>query len=382
LSEREAALVLVLAQGAGPAMARRLRQHCRSYERAVRLIARGRAPAGLVPPAVASAIGAVVDGESWRGELLEARRRDARFAIDGEPDYPAALSEICDPPVGLFIRGSVLSELWPMVGIVGSRRATPRGRAIAAGLSADLAAAGLAVVSGMARGIDTAAHEGAIGAGGSTVAVLGSGLGRVYPPENARLAEEIAASGAVVSEFPMRAEAMPGQFPRRNRIISGLSAGLVVVEAAERSGALITAARALEQGREVFAVPGPVDEPMSVGTNRLIKAGAALVENADDVLEALEPAWGPFRSRPCPGPEEDRDIATAETPDGSLDGRLVSHLSLEPSTVDRLIAISGATAAEVLSALLRLELSSRAEKVEGDRYILGERIRRARSGAR
>jgi DNA processing protein len=227
------------------------------------------------------------------------------------------------------------------------------------------------------------------------VAVLGCGLCHVYPPENAQLAQRIAAAGALVSEFPMRTQALPGHFPRRNRIIAGLSAGVVVVEAAERSGALITAARALDQGREVFAVPGPVDERSSVGANRLIRAGACLVENAADVIEELEPAWGPFgpeRLRAAEGGAEviphpadnrrgarDRDDGSEPGPARCLEERVMSHLSLTPVSVDALISLTGANASEILSTLLRLELAGSVEKVQGHSYIIGARARASRA---
>jgi DNA processing protein len=289
-----------------------------------------------------------------------------------------------------------------MVGVVGTRTPTPRGAAVAARLSADLAEAGLTVVSGLARGTDTRAHEGALEVGGGTVAVLGCGLARMYPPENARLARDIAEGGALVSEFPMRTEPLPAFFPRRNRLISGLSAGVIVVEAAARSGALITAARALEQGREVFAVPGPVDEPMSVGPNRLIKAGAKLIEDVRDVLDELERPWGPFHA-------SGRDVA--DTADGtagrgdshaapqgrgtaeaatrsegraelSLRDRVLSLLSLEPVSADELADRLEAPVSAVLAVLMRLELVDEARPVAGGRFVLGERGARRALGRR
>jgi DNA processing protein len=335
-------------------------------------------------------------------ELELARRARARFALPGDDDYPDVLLEIAHAPVGVFVSGETLGGLAPMIGVVGTRTPTPRGAAVATELAADLVRAGLTVVSGLARGTDTRAHEGALDAGGRTVAVMGCGLATVYPPENAGLARDIAASGSLVSEFPMLAEPRPGCFPRRNRIISGLSAGVVVVEAAAKSGALITAARALEQGREVFAVPGPVDEPLSAGPNRLIKAGAKLTEDAGDVLDELERAWGPFPvarsdwtstsgARPVdmachavapgerPAPGAGRGEASAGgcvgRPDVSLHRRVLSLLSLTPVSVDELVAGTGAPVAVVLSALLKLELACEAEPSPGGRFVLGSRAR-------
>jgi DNA processing protein len=379
VEEREAALALVIAAGVGPVTAGRLRSRYGSYVRAVRAVVSGETPRGLMTSRAASDLACAVASEAWQEELELTRAAGARFVTEKDPGYPSILSEIAAPPVGLFVKGVAPGELTPMVGIVGSRRPTPRGRAIARELASDLAEAGLTIASGLARGIDTAAHGGALEAGGATVAVLGCGLGSVYPPENASLAQSVCASGALVSEFTMRTGAMPGHFPRRNRVIAGLSAGVVVVEAAERSGALITAARALEQGREVLAVPGPVDEPLSVGTNRLIKAGACLVEDAQDVLDTLEQAWGPFgRSAEEPGHREavGRERGREGAPGAELESSLLSLLSLSPTPVDALIASTRAPAPEVLAALTRLELSGNAERAQGHSFILGSAARR------
>ena len=223
-------------------------------------------------------------------ELRLCRRAGVRPLAWPDPDYPAVLRELPDPPPILYVRGR-LPHRALRVAVVGSRTPTTYGRRIAAGLASGLAARGVEVVSGGARGIDTLAHRGALEARGATVAVLGSGLGEPYPEENTALFGEIAEKGAVVSEFPMRKRPDPGHFPRRNRLISALSAAVVVVEAAERSGSLITAGFALDQGREVLAVPGPVSSPKSTGCNRLIQQGAKLVQNIDDILEELPPIY-------------------------------------------------------------------------------------------
>ena len=381
MTEREAAMALALTNGVGPVTAARLLESLGSYREAVRALSSGRAVAGIRPE-VARAVGDSVARRNWVEESKLARRAGARFALPGDGDYPDVLSHTAGAPVGLFVSGEVLGSLSPMVAVVGSRTPTPRGAAVATGLAADLVRAGLTVASGLARGTDTRAHEGALDAGGRTVAVLGCGLARVYPPENAGLARDIAASGSLVSEFPMAAEPMPGYFPRRNRVISGLSIGVVVVEAAARSGALITAARALEQGREVFAVPGPVDEPLSAGPNRLIKAGAKLTEDAGDVLDELERAWGPF---PVARPDwQTADRAGAPPPAGNgnepvaepLSRRLLELLSLTPVSVDDLVAATGAPVNAVLSTLLKLELADEVCTSPGGRFVLGERARR------
>ena len=204
------------------------------------------------------------------------------------PGYPVLLCKIYDPPATLHVRGRLEALQGPAVAFVGSRRASRYGLRIAERLGYELARSGLTVVSGLARGIDAAAHRGCLRAGGVTVAVLGSGLGRIYPPEHEGLGQQIVRRGAVVSEFPWDANPLPGNFPRRNRIISGLSYGVVVVEATQRSGALITADQALEQGREVMAVPGEIDCTTSEGCHKLLQAGAKLVTCVEDILEEVE----------------------------------------------------------------------------------------------
>ena len=203
-------------------------------------------------------------------------------------EYPVILKNIYNPPNELFIAGEILSSDSNAVAIVGTRRATHYGLGNAEKLAYDLAIRGITVVSGLARGIDSAAHRGALRAGGRTIAVLGSGHNKIYPPENRKLYYEIIKKGAVISEFPPDTAPSKTSFPKRNRIISGLSKGIVVIEAPERSGALITADFALEQGREVFAMPGNIDTGRSIGTNRLIKEGAKLIENVSDILEELK----------------------------------------------------------------------------------------------
>ncbi|MFH1023754.1 MAG: DNA-processing protein DprA [Planctomycetota bacterium] len=220
-----------------------------------------------------------------REEIASARRDGFGVLTPGVPDFPAPLRHMPDPPSVLYVRGEYREEDGRAVSVVGSRRATRYGRTQAERIAGDLARRGYTVVSGLARGIDRAAHEGALGAGGRTIAILGSGLRRLYPPEHRELADAIAANGAVLSEFPLDTPPDRGNFPRRNRLISALSLGTVVVEADDKSGALITARFAAEQGREVFAFPGPVDSPASRGTHALIRDGAKLVSSVEDIIE-------------------------------------------------------------------------------------------------
>jgi len=269
--------------------------------------------------------------------------------------YPALLATIHDPPAVLFTRGELLACDALAVAIVGSRHATAYGKRMAWQLAGSLARAGFTIVSGLARGIDAAAHRGALDAGGRTIAVLGSGVLAVYPPEHEPLAAEVAARGAVVSEAPPLATPVRGAFPQRNRIVSGLALGTIVVEAADRSGALITARLAGEQGREVFAVPGPADGRMSRGCHRLIRDGATLVETADDVLDELGPLFEPTTTaagRPVRAPAElrldDVERRVLGAVDAGTDGR--------PMPIDDVVEATGLAASQVLAAIGVLEM--------------------------
>lgn len=379
MTECEAALVVAGARGLGAGAAKRLLQDHGSFAAAVEALTRPGAASGRLDR-VCAALRASAESGVARRQLSSARSFGATYVPNGDAAYPRPLSAIARPPVGLFVKGSALTELPTAVAVVGSRAPTPRGRAVARRLASDLVVAGLAVVSGMARGIDTEAHRGALEAGGPTVAVLGSGLDRPYPPENEDLAARISSSGAVVSEFPMGADARRESFPRRNRIISGLSAGVIVVEAGRRSGALITTARALEQGREVFAVPGPIDEPLSRGPNGLIRAGAVLIEGVEDVLAELERAWGPFgqRADTSGSGSGDGDVLRP-APVGVLEcgvaRSVLSGLSLDPVSAGVLAERTGLAVEVVLSALLELELAGSARAWPGGLYTLDDERR-------
>ncbi|MBT0666258.1 DNA-processing protein DprA [Geobacter pelophilus] len=258
--------------------------------------------------------------------------------------YPPLLLEIPDPPPYLYLKGS-LEQCEPAIAIVGSRSATSYGLQAANRLATELAEQGVTVVSGMARGIDTAAHKGALAGGGKSIGVLGCGIDVVYPAENRRLFDEMAESGALVSEFPLGTGPLANNFPRRNRIISGLSVGVLVVEAAARSGSLITAQFALEQGRDVFAIPGSITSGASRGTNSLIKQGAKLVETVSDILEELPSARGrqqiPFQPKPVLLPGEEAILST---------------LGEGPAHIDEIARKAGLTVQELSVILLRLEL--------------------------
>ena len=279
---------------------------------------------------------------------------EQRFILCREDEYyPPLLHEIADPPPVLYGIGRPELLCLPSLAIIGARNPTAQGQANAAAFAKSLTALGTVVVSGLAAGIDAAAHEGALDAGGTTVAVLGTGADRVYPAQHHHLAHRIADRGALVSEFPLGTPPLPGNFPRRNRIISGLSRGCLVVEAALASGSLITARHAVAQNREVFAVPGSIHSPLAKGCHALIKQGAKLVESIDDIVQELD--W-PAVSLPA-----------APLPAGASGG-LLDVLGFDPCDIDTLCARSRSDAASVSAELLQLELAGLVEALPGGRY--------------
>jgi len=345
-------LALVLAERLKPAW-RLLKRHG-SPEAVLRVSPQELEAAGLRPEEAAE-IASGRAGERAAREFARLKKRGANVLTFASDAFPACLREVFDPPLALYVAGEPEALAGPAVGIVGARRPTAYGRAVAEKLAGDLARRGLVVVSGLALGIDAAAHWGALRAGGRTVAVLGSGLDVVYPRENRGLAAKIVAEGgAVVTEQPLGAEPLGFRFPLRNRLISGLSLGIVVVEAAERSGSLITARLALEQGREVMAVPGPVTSPLCRGTHGLLKAGAAVVESWEDVAEALPAPW---RDGLLAGREDATRTEFADA-DLSPEERRVRDL-IPPDAevhVDDLAEAVEFSVAELLAVLLSLEL--------------------------
>lgn len=284
-------LQLAAVPGLGPQLRRRLLDH---FETTTSVLAANEAALQEVP-GVGRQLAAVITRHRQSGAaeqiLRDCDRHGIGIVLESDPDYPRLLAQIADPPDLLFLRGQFQPCDGLAIAVVGARHATAAGRRVAEQFAGGLARAGCTVVSGLARGIDAAAHRGAIAAGGRTLAVLGSGLLEVYPPEHRELALEVSDHGAVLSECPPFATPHAGAFPKRNRIVSGLSLGTVVVQASARSGALITARLASEQGREVFAVPGPIDCRVSAGCHRLIRDGATLVTNVDEILEELGPLF-------------------------------------------------------------------------------------------
>jgi DNA processing protein len=290
--------------------------------------------------------------------LTIAGRSGVGLVVFGGDDYPELLSQIPDPPPALWVRGALDPGLGP-VAIVGSRTATPHGLQMGHRLGEDLARAGLCVVSGLARGVDAAAHRGALGAGGRTIAVLGCGIDVTYPPEHESLARDIAASGALISEFAPGTPPLSWHFPRRNRVISGLCHAVVVVEASDRSGSLITARRALEQGRDVMAVPGGVLSGRNRGAHALLRDGARVVEGAQDVLEELK-LTGPKRK---PG-ENAEDLK-------SPDPVLRNMVEGETYDVDALSQLCGLDPVRLLRKLTELELAGWIARAGGGRFVKG-----------
>jgi len=299
---------------------------------------------------------------STDAEMEKLERHGVNVLICEDPNYPSRLKEIYDYPPVLYVRGSLPVEDEPCLAIVGTRRPTVYGRQVTEEIVADLARSSITIISGLARGIDSVAHRAALDAGGKTVAVFGSGLDIVYPGENAKLAQAIIEHGALVSEYPLGAKPKAENFPLRNRIMSGLSLGVLVVEAGERSGALITAHQAVEQNREVFAIPGSILSPASQGTNRLIQEGAKLVRNYVDVLQELNLTIVVQQA-------EIKEFSPAN----EVESAIVKQLSSEPNHVDEICRRSGLTMPEVSSTLAMLELKGIARQVGNMNYVLARR---------
>lgn len=278
-----------------------------------------------------------------------------------DAQYPKLLLEIADPPPLLYCRGRLELLNCPALAVVGSRNATAQGRRNAEQFARAFSEAGLSIVSGLAQGVDAAAHRGGLAGGGSTIAVLGTGADIVYPPANAALAAEIGERGLLVSEFALGTKALGHNFPRRNRLISGLAQGCLVVEAALASGSLVTARAAAEQGREVFAVPGSIHSPLSKGCHALIKSGAKLVESAEDVLAEFVA----FRRT---GFASTRASADADAPESGAAEPLLAHMGFDPVDVDSLCARAGLPAERICAELLRLELAGRVAALPGGLY--------------
>jgi DNA processing protein len=353
-AERLDRLRLIRSENIGPRTFRSLLAHCSSAREALRRL-----------PELAQRGGArrlrICDEDEARAELAACKRRGISLLVPGEAGYPARLGAIDDAPPLLAVRGASETLMRSMVGIVGSRNASAAGLKFAAALAHDLGEAGFVVISGLARGIDQAAHRASIASG--TVAVLAGGHDCIYPGEHGSLLAAIVdAGGAAISEMPLGHEPRARDFPRRNRLISGASLGVVIVEAAQRSGSLITARMAAEQGREVFAVPGSPLDPRAAGTNDLIKQGAMLVTGASDILQAL----APIMERPVTLQlREDASDHLADDPESDERVRIVRLLGPTPVSIDDVIRMAELSPTVVRTVLLELELAGKLERHGG-----------------
>ena len=379
-------LAIHLLPGVGPLTARRaLDAHGDPREVAFRLSAAGWREFPGIDAATAQGIVAARPALLRRveSEWDAAVRRDLRILTRDDADYPSMLAALPDAPVVLYVKGR-LREGRVRLALVGSRRATAYGREVARGLANDLARRGVEIVSGGARGIDTSAHRGALDAGGRTVAVLGNGFAHTYPPENRDLFDAIGASGAILSEFPIDTAPLAENFPRRNRLISALTAATIVVEATDKSGSLITAGHALDQGREVMAVPGPVTSEQSRGCHRLIQQGAKLVQTPDDVLGELSPMYRDALRSEGPGPAPAGEVA----PDANLKGLSPDEMAVlglfddpRPIHVDRLADSAPLGIARLQSALFSLVLRGCIDPMAGGYYVARPRAGTSGSGS-
>jgi len=360
MTDLEAYVTLNLIPKLGPVRLRRLRDALGGPQAILQAGSETLASVpGIGPEAARSIAGwkTTVDPER---EFQLAAAAGARILCPSCPEYPAGLKEIHDPPSVLYMMGNLEPRDRTAVGVVGSRKPSHYATEAAKKISHQLAYQGVTVVSGLARGIDTAAHQGALAAKGRTLAVIGSGLNRLYPPENDCLARRIAESGAVLSEFPMETGADRQTFPMRNRIISGLSFGLLVVEAGASSGALISANQAAEQGRSLYAIPGRIDHPGAFGSNRLIQQGAKLIMSAEDILEDLQLLF----------PKQPELTRTGATESLSGEERQIYEtMDSEEVIMDELIAKTGLPSHQVASTLLRLEMRRLVKQLPGSRFV-------------
>jgi DNA processing protein len=376
LSEREAYIALNLIREVGPVTVRLLAETLGSASAIFDADARQLLSVRGTATEIVKKIIAARKKVNATLEIERAAELGAELITPADPGYPDPLRNIYDPPLALYVKGTLDLRDQHAVAIVGSRHTTSYGRDCAGAFAASLARAGYTIVSGLARGIDTSAHQGALRAGGRTLAVLGGGLHDIYPPENRELAGEIAASGALISEFQLGREPDKTTFPIRNRIVSGLSQGVVVVEAGLSSGAMITANVAAEQGKSVFAIPGRIDSPTSQGTHHLIKTGARLVESADDVLEDLGSLFTAVSRSAARPPGESVRAAQIRIPLSEAEQAVMQRLMEDDRLdIDTLVRQCGLPAATVSATLLMLEMKKLVRTLPG-RFV--ETVRQLR----
>lgn len=354
-------LLLLTLPGIGPGRIRRLFQVFDSASRILKAPVQQLIRVDGIDYKLAEQIKTGGDEREARRQMALIEKQKVRCLTIWDPEYPAALKQISDPPLILFYRGELKPAHARAIAIVGTRTPSSYGKVVTSEITRQLSTRGITVVSGMARGVDAIAHHTAMQAGGQTLAVLGNGLDRCYPPENRPLYDQIPKQGALLSEFFLGTAPDAPNFPRRNRIISGLSMGTLVVEAGDRSGALITAFYAVNHNREVFAVPGNITSPKSRGCNRLLKQGAKLVQTVEDILEeipAFDSAVAPD-SQPRPVPENL----------SAIEKNILSHLSREPKHIDRLVIELRESPGVVLSELLTLELLGLVQQLAGKMFV-------------
>jgi DNA processing protein len=360
-NELSALLQLLVVPGIGPARVRALVGHLRSTEAVLSAPVHTLCQVEGIERTLAENIRHATNAAIAQQQIELAERHGCRLLTFWDADFPTILKKIYDPPVLLFVKGDLRANDETAIAIVGTRAPTEYGKLTAERLAAAFISRRMTIISGLARGIDTVAHQTAIKSGGRTIAVLGSGLDIIYPPENHRLAQEIARRGALISEYFFGAKPDAVNFPRRNRIISGLACGVLVVEAGEESGALITAQTALEQGREVFAVPGSIFSPKSLGPHRLIQDGAKLVMSIDDILSELPQQLDIFDERKAAEPPV---VNLTET-----EQKVMASLSHEPVHIDSLARQTGLPTAQLLAALLELEFKNVVKQLPGKFFI-------------
>ncbi len=365
MTSREAFIALNLIEGVGPVRVRQLLDHFGDAPAILRANRQQLQQVRGIGQETADSICAWESGTDLSGELKRIADYGCYVLTQEDAEYPELLRQIYDPPIALYIKGTLTAQDKNSVALVGSRQTTSYGVETARKLAYQLAYVGVTVVSGGARGIDTAAHQGALAGKGRTVAVLGTGINFVFPPENAELFERIAASGAVVSQFPFNRPADKQSFPIRNRIVAGMTLGTVVVEANLSSGALITANFATDYGRQVFAVPGRIDSPRSKGCHDLIKKGAKLCEGADDILSEFEYLFPASNKLPSPG--ETGVLPTLTLSDN--ENKILAAVTHEEAHMDEVIRASGLPASVVSVGLLGLEMKRMVRQLPGKLFV-------------
>lgn len=363
-AERVHALRLALVPGVGPKLRRALLERFGSAEAVLRASPSALREVSGVGMKLSARLASAMEEIDAEGEIALCHAQQVRIVMDTDAEYPALLRQVPDPPGVLFVRGELRPQDELALAIVGTRHPTMYGVRQAERLAGSLARAGMTVISGLARGIDAAAHRGALAAGGRTLAVLASGVLNIYPPEHVELARAVVEHGALVSESPPQAEPLAGTFPQRNRVISGLALGVLVVEAGDHSGALITARHAMEQGREVFAVPGRIDDRTSRGCHRLIRDGAKLVETVEDILEELGPLYQATV-------RDDGHVVRhpAELSLNEVEQKVLSAIGDRATAIDQIVAETGLPVPQVLSILSVLEMRHVIRRLSGSTVV-------------